>query len=1099
MRFLLILYVITSFGITLQVQSGQIQDTRLLVGDRGKDGILLFDGNTGAFRDAWELSPTGGLSSPRDLTFGADGHLYVSSGSTNGVLRYDGQTGAFIDAFISPGGGGLNFPQELIFGPDGHLYIKSTSDDMIPFDSILRYDRRTGAFIDVVVSALFDFLSDLTFGPDGHLYVSFSDRIERYDVQTGDFLDVFVAEARSLAGLSFGPDGHLYASHSEGHRILRYDGRTGALMDTFVPSRRGGLEDPADLIFGPNGDLYVNSARTNSIFRYDGRTGAFMGAFVPNDDPSSSQSITFGPDGNLYVSHSSDDRILRYDGRTGAFIGDFVSKGDAGLDNPGTLTIGPDGDLYVASLRNDSVLRYDGRTGAFIEIFVPSVGRDLDDSLSGLTFGPDGDLYVSSDRFDNGSILRYDGRTGTFIGDFVTPGRGGLDNPRDPIFGPDQHLYVISSGRILRYNGRTGAFIDTFVPSGSGELTNPSCMTFGPDGDLYVCSALIISHLSLVEVSVLRYDGRTGNFMDTFVSPDNSTFAFPGDLTFGPDGHLYMSSIGGHRILRFNGQTGEFIDNLVSFEDGLTFPTGLAFQTLNQPSHPLIVVQDGNGIGDVVSTPTGIDCGDTCSHDFREGDEIALTAVPAPNQVFAGWRGGGCSGTGSCTVTVTQPLTLTAAFEPQPPPDRFLLAIVRQGRGTGAVTDDSNIINCAPTCTAEFLDGTSITLRAMPDAGTVFAGWGGQGCSGLDACTVSMDQPRTLTATFEPQPQVPTFALSVTKAGEGSGRITSDAGLIDCGSTCRANVTEGMSVTLRPEPDADSIFVGWQGGDCSGAGPCTVTLTDALSLTATFQPRPPPNRFRLTIVKRGNGAGIVTDIFETINCGANCSAEFLEGQSVSLGATAASDSVFVDWDGEGCSGMIDCAVTMDQSRTVSAEFELIPQINTFTLSVLKAGTGSGRVISTAGRIDCGTRCGVDVTDGTTLTLSAVPDANSTFAGWQDGSCAGVSACTLTIKQMQRVTARFDRVRLSRTLTVQKQGGGVGTIDSKPAGINCGPNCTADFEDNTVVTLTLREGLDSNFVGWVGGLCLGNGPCKLTMTEDRLLPALVTPANPPPGE
>lgn len=57
-----ILYVLIAFYIAFQAQPGTAQETQLLVGDRGKDGVLVYDSDTRAFRDGWGLSPTGGLS-----------------------------------------------------------------------------------------------------------------------------------------------------------------------------------------------------------------------------------------------------------------------------------------------------------------------------------------------------------------------------------------------------------------------------------------------------------------------------------------------------------------------------------------------------------------------------------------------------------------------------------------------------------------------------------------------------------------------------------------------------------------------------------------------------------------------------------------------------------------------------------------------------------------------------------------------------------------------------------------------------------------------------------------------------------------------------
>ncbi len=79
----------------------------------------------------------------------------------------------------------------------------------------------------------------------------------------------------------------------------------------------------------------------------------------------------------------------------------------------------------------------------------------------------------------------------------------------------------------------------------------------------------------------------------------------------------------------------------------------------------------------------------------------------------------------------------------------------------------------------------------------------------------------------------PTQSLIVTKAGTGSGTVTSSPAGIDCGSTCSASYASGTSVTLTAAADSGSTFVGWS-GSCSGAGACTVTMDAAQSVTATF-------------------------------------------------------------------------------------------------------------------------------------------------------------------------------------------------------------------------------------------------------------------------
>jgi hypothetical protein len=161
------------------------------------------------------------------------------------------------------------------------------------------------------------------------------------------------------------------------------------------------------------------------------------------------------------------------------------------------------------------------------------------------------------------------------------------------------------------------------------------------------------------------------------------------------------------------------------------------------------------------------------------------------------------------------------------------LTVSKNGTGTGTVTSSPSGINCGSTCSAFYSEGTTVTLTPTADAGSSFAGWSGA-CSGTGACTVTMDQARSVTATFNTIPVVPpSYTLTVGKNGTGSGTVTSSPPGINCGATCVQTYTEGTVVTLTPTPTAGSTFAGWS-GDCTGTGACTVTMSQARSVTATF-------------------------------------------------------------------------------------------------------------------------------------------------------------------------------------------------------------------------------------------------------------------------
>ena len=89
---------------------------------------------------------------------------------------------------------------------------------------------------------------------------------------------------------------------------------------------------------------------------------------------------------------------------------------------------------------------------------------------------------------------------------------------------------------------------------------------------------------------------------------------------------------------------------------------GTAIKSAPDQTFTLTVGKGGDGDGAVTSSPAGINCGVICSAAFTAGTNVTLSATPASNSGFSGWSGEGCSGTGACSVAMTQPRQVTAAF-----------------------------------------------------------------------------------------------------------------------------------------------------------------------------------------------------------------------------------------------------------------------------------------------------------------------------------------------------------------------------------------------------------------------------------------------------
>ncbi|MGD1864267.1 MAG: PEP-CTERM sorting domain-containing protein [Phormidesmis sp.] len=262
----------------------------VLIGNTEGNNIVEFDETTGQFLGEF-VAPFEGFESPDTLTYGPDGDLYVSSGTTrenSAVYRFNSQTGELVDKFAS--GGGLFRPYGVAFGPDELLYVSSFRSD-----EILRYDSKTGDFVDVFAQrdgtdAGLNGPNGLLFGPDGDLYVTtqgsvadeegnldfaFSSQVLRYDIETKQS-EIFAQpepfpasfDFVSLLGLAVGPeDGDLYVSDFA-NGIQRYDFESGDLLDVLDTNYTE--TDPSSnfigsLAFGPDdNDLYTVGFNTDT-------------------------------------------------------------------------------------------------------------------------------------------------------------------------------------------------------------------------------------------------------------------------------------------------------------------------------------------------------------------------------------------------------------------------------------------------------------------------------------------------------------------------------------------------------------------------------------------------------------------------------------------------------------------------------------------------------------------------------------------------------------------------------------------------------------------------------------------------------------------
>jgi hypothetical protein len=323
-------------------------------------------------------------------------------------------------------------------------------------------------------------------------------------------------------------------------------------------------------------------------------------------------------------------------------------------------------------------------------------------------------------------------------------------------------------------------------------------------------------------------------------------------------------------------------------------------------------------------------------------------------------------------------------------------------------------------------------------------------------------------------PNVTNYTLTVSRIGSGTGTVTSDPSGIDCGSTCSYAYEVGTLVMLTATPTAGYAFAGWSGDGCSGTETtCWVQVSEATMVAAAFAPT-----HTLRVAPTGSGAGRVYIYPEGIECASVCSTAVVEGTQVELWASAESGSAFAGWSGGGCSGTeVTCSFSMDVDTTVTPSF-----MAARTLTVTVNESGHGYVTSTSPEFSCSYICAEEFAEGTRITLSPTPYPGYRFTGWSGGGCSGMGTCVVTLGTDAAVTATFAAIP-SHILKVSETGTGKGTVSSAPAGIFCGSECSAGYEEGTTVTLSASPNYGSVFTGWSGGGCSGTGTCTVSVSAD----------------
>ena len=225
--------------------------------------------------------------------------------------------------------------------------------------------------------------------------------------------------------------------------------------------------------------------------------------------------------------------------------------------------------------------------------------------------------------------------------------------------------------------------------------------------------------------------------------------------------------------------------------------------------YSLAITKSGTGSGTVTSSAGGINCGTACTATYSPGSVVTLTAAPAGGSTFMGWSGGGCAGTGTCSLSMNGNIAVTATF----------------GINTYSITATAGAGGTiSPSGTVTVNSGTSKTFTIAPSAGYSIGDVKVDGTS-VGAVTTytfsNVTANHVIAATFV----VNTYIVTPSAGANGS---------VSPSTAMTVNYNGTASFTVTPNTGYNIVSVTGCGGMLSGSTYTTGLITANCTVTATF-------------------------------------------------------------------------------------------------------------------------------------------------------------------------------------------------------------------------------------------------------------------------
>ncbi|HRY18212.1 MAG TPA: S8 family serine peptidase [Candidatus Competibacteraceae bacterium] len=427
----------------------------------------------------------------------------------------------------------------------------------------------------------------------------------------------------------------------------------------------------------------------------------------------------------------------------------------------------------------------------------------------------------------------------------------------------------------------------------------------------------------------------------------------------------------------------------------------LSAYTANRAAYALMVNKAGTGSGTVSSTPAGIDCGSQCRASFAAGTAVHLIAAPNAGSTFTGWSGA-CSGTSACTVIMDAAYSVTGTFNTASNLSlgEALDNTTLNWRTTGAAGWQAVQLNNRDAARSGVISDNQVSElhTSITGPGTLTFQWRVSSEPGYDYLEFQIDGVLQFRISGASERQTRTITIG---AGTHEVRwvyrkdsaisVGEDAGWVD-------------AVIFTPtQSSLPNLTVTQAGSPANGTpgGMIEVSATVANQGDATA------GSFSLAFLLSDDP--VIT--FSDTTTGWGCSFDSLAGGAaktcsgeISIPATLEPGvyylGAYADLNGE-------VTESDETNNGQAADNQIVIASSVSSLIVTRVGSGAGKVSSNPAGIDCGSQCNMNFATGTVVTLTAIPNFGSTFAGWSGGCTGTRRRCRMALNAARNVTATFN--------------------------------------------------------------------------------------------